>query len=306
MPAAPLPPNEAERLEKLRSLNLLDTSSEERYDRYVKLAKRLFDVPIALVSLIDDDRQWFKARAGLAATQTPREQAFCAHAILGNEALVVPDARLDARFADNPLVTGELGIRFYAGFPIEADGMKMGTLCLIDQQPRKLDPDQLQLLQNIGRLVSGELTAEEPQHFDRETGLTNRDGFAALTTYASEVCTRLKRPLSVVSISLIEASPEQVVVFARKLARTFDSADLIGRLSNLSFCILMMGADADEAHQHTQALLAKMEEPGNLRLGVAEHEAQEDVLKTMFRAAATMLDARLPTISQSTHCPKPN
>ena len=113
-----LPADERTRLEILRSLKILDTLPEERFDRLTRLARKLFDVPIALVSLVDVNRQWFKSSAGLDATETPREISFCGHAILGDDILVVSDTQLDERFHDNPLVTGGPAIRFYAGCPL--------------------------------------------------------------------------------------------------------------------------------------------------------------------------------------------
>ena len=116
------PPDEALRLQALRGLALLDTEAEERFDRITRTAVRLFGVPTALVSLVDDCRQWFKSKQGLGVTETSRDISFCGHAILGTVALVVPDALADPRFADNPLVTGPPHIRFYAGFPLGGPG----------------------------------------------------------------------------------------------------------------------------------------------------------------------------------------
>jgi phosphoribosyl 1,2-cyclic phosphodiesterase/CheY-like chemotaxis protein len=155
---APLPQDEEQRLLALHSMQVLDTPAEERFDRYTRIAAGLFDVPIALVSLVDRERQWFKSRHGLDATETPRETAFCAHAILARAALQVPDALQDPRFADNPLVTGAPRVRFYAGAPLAAaDGSLVGTLCLIDQRARHLDEQQLGLLRDLADLVEAEL-----------------------------------------------------------------------------------------------------------------------------------------------------
>lgn len=130
------PANETARVQALHGLELLDSAPEERFDRLTRLAKRLFNVPIALVTLVDTNRQWFKSCVGLDATETPRDVSFCGHAILQNDLLLVPDAREDVRFHDNPLVTGAPNIRFYAGYPLTVpNGNKMGTLCLIDTKP---------------------------------------------------------------------------------------------------------------------------------------------------------------------------
>lgn len=155
---APVPRNEAARLHALRALELLDTPAEERFDRITRLAARMFNVPVALISLVDEDRQWFKSHTGTDARQTPRDQAFCAHAILSPQPLVVPDALTDERFADNPQVTGDARVRFYAGQRIQAaDGSPIGTLCLVDHQPRQLDAGELATLRDLAALVEREL-----------------------------------------------------------------------------------------------------------------------------------------------------
>ncbi|MDH3677094.1 MAG: GAF domain-containing sensor histidine kinase [Nitrosopumilus sp.] len=136
---APYPENENKRIKSLQSLNILDTPPEEKFDRITKIAQIIFDVPIALVSLVDSNRQWFKSCAGLSATETPRSMSFCAHAILKDDILLIEDATKDDRVKDNPLVTNEPFIRFYAGKPVLGpDGQKLGTLCIIDRQSRKL------------------------------------------------------------------------------------------------------------------------------------------------------------------------
>ncbi len=155
---APMPADEDKRLRALQALKLLDTPEEERFDRITRLAAQMFNVPIALISLVDAQRQWFKSRAGLEAQETPREQSFCAHAILLSQALVVPDALLDERFADNPLVTAAPRVRFYAGHRIRApDGSPVGTLCLIDHRPRQLGDGELQALSDLAALAELEL-----------------------------------------------------------------------------------------------------------------------------------------------------
>ncbi|WP_153787672.1 diguanylate cyclase domain-containing protein [Pseudomonas sp. EMN2] len=154
MQIAPAPLNEAERLCLLHSLELLDTPAEEAFDRITRLASSLLDVPMALVSLVDVNRQWFKSRHGLDAAETPRDLAFCAHALHAEQALVIPDALNDARFADNPLVSGAPHIRFYAGIPLRfANDLTLGTLCVLDTRPRELSDEALARLQDLARLV---------------------------------------------------------------------------------------------------------------------------------------------------------
>ncbi|PZO16562.1 MAG: histidine kinase [Burkholderiales bacterium] len=159
---APRPGNEVERLRALRSLLLLDTPPEERFDRIAAFAASEFNVPIAVVSLVDEDRQWFKARVGLTVCETSRDVSFCGHAIMAPATMVVPDARRDPRFADNPLVTGEPHICFYAGAPLSLpNGELVGTLCIMDTQPRQMDRTDLAILGALRALVTEELQRRE-------------------------------------------------------------------------------------------------------------------------------------------------
>lgn len=149
---APLLRNEAERLAALRSYSVLDTPVEAAFDDITRIAARICRVPIALVSLVEDSRQWFKSEFGLGERQTPIGSSMCAHAILQPDILEVPDARLDPRFANNPLVTGALGLRFYAGANLRtSEGHPLGTVCVIDTQPRQLNPEQRETLTALAR-----------------------------------------------------------------------------------------------------------------------------------------------------------
>ncbi|MGO4377233.1 GAF domain-containing protein [Pseudoduganella sp. RAF53_2] len=156
---APTPENEAGRIAALYAALLLDTPREERFDKIVEFAAREFDVPIALISLIDSDRQWFKAAVGLGEVcQTGRDISFCGHAIMRNDIMVIPDALQDPRFADNPLVTDWPHIRFYAGAPlIQRDDYALGTLCVIDTKPRQFDDVELAILSTLRGLLMQEL-----------------------------------------------------------------------------------------------------------------------------------------------------
>jgi ribonuclease BN (tRNA processing enzyme) len=163
--AAPVPPDEEDRLAALRSLGVLDTPAEERFDRYVEQARQIADTPVALFTLVDAARQWFKARTGIGVAETHRDMSICAHAILGVDVLQVPDALDDDRFAENPAVTGPTRLRFYAGMPVAlAGGYRVGTLCVADHRPRLLDDRQLAELRRLAKCVAAELQAGSAAH----------------------------------------------------------------------------------------------------------------------------------------------
>lgn len=258
--------DEPGRLQSLRSLRILDTHPEERFDRLTRLAKRLFDVPIALVSLVDENRQWFKSIQGLDATETPRDVSFCAHAILGESLLVVPDATKDARFADNPLVVGEPHIRFYAGYPIEApDGSKLGTLCIIDNQPRHFGSDELEALADLAQIVERELAFVQMATLDELTRISNRRGFKMLSRHSLHVCARQKIPAALVFMDLDQFKPindsfghaegDRVLkLFAEQMKKNSRDADICARLGGDEFAMLLIDSTNDLA-EHTLARL---------------------------------------------------
>jgi GAF domain-containing protein len=154
----PIPKDEPKRLANLRSYAILDTPSEPSFDHVTQLAAMICDAPIALLSLVDSDRQWFKAKVGVTMSETSRDVAFCAHAILERDLFVVPDAALDKRFARNPLVNSHPKIRFYAGAPlVSPEDHALGTLCVIDRKPRVLCKEQLEALRLLSRIAMAEL-----------------------------------------------------------------------------------------------------------------------------------------------------
>lgn len=251
MQAPAKPKNEEERLETLRALNILDTVPEERYDRLTRLAKRLFDVPIALVSLVDENRQWFKSSMGIDVKESPREISFCGHAILGDEILEVPDATQDERFYDNPAVTNNPNIRFYAGCPLTmADGSKIGTLCLVDNHPRQLQEEDKILLRDLAHLVEAEMAAMQLATMDTLTQLSNRRGFEAIAQHAINLCKRLGKPATLLFFDLNDfkkindqyghASGDVALqTFSATLMNAFRNSDVIARLGGDEFVVLL-------------------------------------------------------------------
>jgi diguanylate cyclase (GGDEF)-like protein len=251
MMAPDFPPDEASRLDTLRALNVLDTPPEERFDRLTRLARRLFRVPTALVSLVDADRQWFKSCDGLPVSETPRSVSFCGHAILSDEILMIPDALLDHRFHDNPLVTGDPHVRFYAGCPLRApNGRKLGTLCLIDREPRSLDADEQELLRDLARMAEQEFAVVHMATMDELTGLSNRRGFMALAQQALNLCARLGRAATLLFFDLdgFKSINDQfghaegdgaLRSFAGILKNVFRESDIVGRLGGDEFVVLV-------------------------------------------------------------------
>lgn len=154
----PRPRNENRRLQALQRYRILDTPAESSFDDFAALASLICQTPIALMTLVDENRQWFKARIGMEVPETPREHAFCSYTIIGDDPLIVNDAQADERFAQNPLVTAEPHIRFYAGAPlIDSEGNALGSLCVIDRRPRELTSEQVQALQLIARRAIGHI-----------------------------------------------------------------------------------------------------------------------------------------------------
>jgi len=246
-----IPQDEKARLTTLRSLNILDTPQEERFDRLTRMSKRMFGVPIALVSLVDENRQWFKSCEGLSVRETPRDISFCGHAILGNEIFLISDATKDERFADNPLVLNEPHIRFYAGCPLRfPNGSKLGTLCLIDRKPRSLSEEDLEALRDLASMVERELEAVQLATLDELTNISNRRGFMMLSQHGLNFCARQGIPASLVFLDLNAFKPINdrfghaegdwaLKAFAAQMKSVFRDSDIFARLGGDEFVVLL-------------------------------------------------------------------
>lgn len=211
---------------------MLDTPPDAELDALVELVARVCDVPFALISLVAKDRQYFKSALGLDETGTSREISFCAHAIMGRDTMVVPDAEVDPRFRDNPLVTGGPKVRFYAGAPLTTDaGMNLGTLCVLDQRPRQLSDDQLQTLRLMARQVMKHLDLRRELVEKKALAQALDDALQARERVLSVVSHDLRTPLSTVSITADHleevTSDERVQRASRRLRRAVRS---MGRL----------------------------------------------------------------------------
>lgn len=250
-----IPANEESRLASLNALGLLDSPPEERFDRITRLAKGTFDVPIALVSLIDENRQWFKSCFGLSVRQTDRDISFCGHAILGNDVFVITDALQTPAFADNPLVTHAPFIRFYAGCPLKSpDGRTIGTLCMIDQKPREFGERQKQKLRKFASMIEQELTGIRQQTIDDDTGLSNKQGLIQLADYTRTVCLKAQTPISLSTLTICLSSRlaksnhrKAINLFVQVLMKHVRDLDVFARINDESFALLLANCTADEA-----------------------------------------------------------
>ena len=209
-------------------------------------------MPIALVSLVDKDRQWFKSRIGLPVSETPRDISFCGHSILGEEVFIIPDASSDERFQDNPLVIDKPNIRFYAGCPLRAlNGTQMGTLCIIDDKPRDFSEADLSALTDLAAMAEQELAALQLAVLDELTEISNRRGFMTLVGYAICMCVRQKISASLVFFDLDKfklindtyghsEGDRALVTFAKILHKTLRESDLVARIGGDEFAALLL------------------------------------------------------------------
>lgn len=249
---------EAQRLQALHALNVLDTKREQRFDRITALASELLDMPISLVTLVDAERQWFKSRHGFDATETPRWVSFCSHAIQNEQSLVISDALSDPRFQDNPLVKGDPNIRFYAGCPIRTgDGHAIGTLCVIDSAPRRFSDRDAALLTALAGLAEKELLEDTQAVSDELTGCLTRDAFLSRGRDLLALCAQLEQDAVLVLIKLLDlrrvnesagkaAGNRLLADLGALLGRRFGTRDLLGRLGGDEFAILAIGQDRPE------------------------------------------------------------
>jgi diguanylate cyclase (GGDEF)-like protein len=299
-----IPSDEDARIATLHALNLLDTDPEERFDRLTRIARSMFSVPIALVTLVDANRQWFKAKVGLDVCETSREVSFCGHAILSDDIMHIHDALEDARFADNPLVLGEPKIRFYAGCPLTVGSHKMGTLCLIDTRPRPFSSEEKLLLRDLAALAEQDLMAEHLASTDPLTKLANRRGFEAFARQALAMCTRLGRPATLAYFDLNgfkqindwfgHAEGDRALrTFSSGLESVFRESDAVARLGGDEFAVLLTDTSSAEARYAISRLRRWIDEENRLagrgyeiRFSAGEvgfdstrHQSIEDMLK---------------------------
>jgi diguanylate cyclase (GGDEF)-like protein len=255
-PAVELNPDNA-RLEKLAEFDILDTPNEEAFDRVARLISQIFGVEIGIVSMIDGHRQWYKAVRGLEAKETELSETFCRHTMQGDEPMVIPDASIDPRFADNPMVRGGAGIRFYAGVPLRTrDGYNLGTLCAIDPKPRQFSDKDIEILKDLARVVMRDLELSKQVAVDELTGALLRPTFKAEARRHLALASRHGEPVSVVAFDLDHfksindqrghATGDGVLAAVGEVCRAeFRTSDFLGRLGGEEFAILLPDTDLD-------------------------------------------------------------
>jgi len=257
MQVPPIPIDEVSRVKSLIKLDVLDTDPEERFDRVTRITQRLFDVPIALISLVDEKRQWFKSCQGLMVNETSREISFCGHAIANavtatheNRIFEVPNADLDGRFKDNPLVTGEPNIRYYAGFTLRShDNFNLGTLCIIDTKPRLLSSNNRKLFIDMAFIAQDILQSLRHEDKDLQTGIYNRRGFLSTAEFMMANCLKIQCSATLVYFdlqnyeSLVKFNDssyelKMLKLFTDILKQTFRDGDVLARIDKSRFVAL--------------------------------------------------------------------
>lgn len=272
MDSVPILEDEPGRLAALKRLDILDTEAEEPFEHIVSLVRSVLNVPIAAVSLIDVDRQWFKARAGLDASETPRSVSFCSHAIRDTQPFLVENALDDARFADNALVTGDPNIRSYAGIPLRTpEGYNVGALCAIDRQPRQFTDSEVAMLKNLAKIVEKEMELRRIAERDVLTGALTRRAFAERALAEIDRFHRYGRECTLVLADLDHfksvndtyghiAGDCVLREVARLVTDMKRDGDILGRLGGEEFAVLLLETSAASACAAVERFRRKLEE----------------------------------------------
>jgi diguanylate cyclase (GGDEF)-like protein len=317
---------EAERLAALRRYNVLDTAPEESFDRITRLAKTVLQTPTVLVSLIAEDRQWFKSRQGFSATEMPRSLSFCAHAIQQEAPLIVPNALEHPLFRDNPLVIGAPHIRFYIGVPLRThDGHNIGTLCAIDTRPRELSTDQISALRDLAGLVVDEIEFCQIATTDSLTGALTRRGFEIEIDREMNRIHRYQGEFSLIAVDIVQFQAsndhddhapgdlvlQTVVGFIIKDLRTID---FVGRVGSSEFVIALPETSFEGAQvvvdrlQRKAAELAMPHTVRNVRVtisfGISNYDPTDNKWETMLvRADAALKEAKNSRLNETALSP---
>jgi diguanylate cyclase (GGDEF)-like protein len=288
-------------------LELLGTDADERFERFTRLAQRVFDTPIALLKLTGSDRYWVKSRVRLDPKALLPELAFCSAAHFGDEVVIVPDTTRDERLRDHPFVVDLPEIRFYAGCPVWApDGSRLGTLCVIDHEPRGVGEEDAGVLQDLARMLEQELKSLTLATLDELTGLTNRRGFDAIAEQTIAMCRRTDQPATLlyfdldgfkpINDTLGHAAGDRVLrTFARNLRETFRDSDVVARVGGDEFCVLLTSATTEDVRRPLSLLEGSLEmregEPlVSFSVGIAQYDPSKH---STVRALVEEADQRM-------------
>ncbi len=286
-------PDETLRLQTLNALKVVDTRQEERFDRITKLAQRLLDVPIAMINLVDEDRFWLQSDSTVELPEMSRTSALCEHALMSETVFLVEDATKDERFCDIPVVADTPGVRFYLGCPVStADGLRRGTLCVLDTEPRQIGAEDIDSIQDLGHLIEDELATLTMATTDELTKLANRRGFLMIAEPMIALCQRAWHPTAAAVFDLDglkeindefghEAGDLAITDFAKLLLKVFRDSDVVARIGGDEFCVLL--TDPDEAN--TSAPLERLQQR------VASYNADSDrPFRLTFSAGSVPFD----------------
>ena len=301
----PLPADESVRMEALRSFFILDSQSDENFDRITRLASQMLGLPVALISLVDEDRQWFLSRVGVDVCQTGREVAFCAHAICGDEVFVVTDTLNDERFRSNPLVTGPPHIRFYAGAPLHTgQGHNIGTLCVIGTEPRGLSEQEAGLLRELASLAMHQIEMRRLTYLCPLTGLPNRRPFFEAGEREFHRSWRQDSPLSILLFDIDhfrsiserfsrEQSERALVQVAGMIAAKLRRIDVLARVAGDEFAAVLPASDQLGAMTVAESIRSEIVATGvridgslhplSVSVGVAELSAADGSFSDLFQ-----------------------
>lgn len=278
-------------LPNLDAVEFLGDRRDERFDRLTRLASRLFDTPMAFLSLVDSEHRWVHARIGVDPQRPPPEITFCDPALVGDGVLVVPDTTQDERFRKHPMVVGLPAIRFYAACPVKGpDGHSLGALSVIDYEPREIEPADILMLEDLARMFEQDLVSLSLAMKDGLTGLSNRRGFDTLAEQTIAMCRRVGEPATLlyfdlddfktINDSLGHAGGDRVLrTFGERLCATFRDSDVIARVGGDEFCVLLTGATSADVARPLSLLQGRLrtregETLVDFRVGVASYDPE--------------------------------
>ncbi|STX52379.1 Diguanylate kinase [Legionella busanensis] len=302
-----IPENEAERLATLYKLKILDTEREERFDRVTRIACKLFDVPIAVISFLEAERQWMKSTQGFEIQEAVRKTSFCGHVILSDEIMVVEDTMKDKRFYDNPFVVGKPNFRFYVGCPLKINKCNVGVICLIDDKPRLIKDVDQHVVYDLAKMVEMELESLQLAITDELTGLSNRRGFLKIANYLFQKCQRENQVFNLLFFDLDKfkhindqfghAEGDKVLkTFSNCLLKNFRCYDVIARLGGDEFCVFcssLNSADVANINQRLKDSLKCISTQGysiEFSVGSIQYNPKEhQTLETMLSLADTKM-----------------